>query len=72
MRSEYGTHSLRQTKAAIVYGATGNLGAVQVLLGHAKIENTVRLFDLAGLIRWTWPTSAGLASVPWPTDAEAR
>jgi site-specific recombinase XerC len=41
-REEYGTHSLRRTKAAIIYKATGNLRAVQILLGHTKIENTVR------------------------------
>ncbi|MGY6552730.1 MAG: tyrosine-type recombinase/integrase [Erythrobacter sp.] len=40
-RSEYGTHSLRRTKASIIYRATGNLSAVQILLGHSKIENTV-------------------------------
>jgi integrase len=39
---EYGTHSLRRTKASIIYKATGNLRAIQILLGHAKIENTVR------------------------------
>lgn len=39
---EYGTHSLRRTKALIIYKATGNLRAIQILLGHAKIENTVR------------------------------
>jgi integrase len=43
LRSEdYGTHSLRRTKAAIIYKATGNLRAVQILLGHTKIESTVR------------------------------
>ena len=41
-REEYGTHSLRRTKASIIYRATGNLRAVQILLGHTKIENTVR------------------------------
>ena len=41
-REEYGTHSLRRTKASIIYKATGNLSAVQLLLGHTKIENTVR------------------------------
>ena len=41
-REEYGTHSLRRTKASIIYKATGNLRAVQILLGHTKIENTVR------------------------------
>ena len=40
--SEYGTHSLRRTKVAQIYRKTGNLRAVQLLLGHAKIESTVR------------------------------
>lgn len=39
---EYGTHSLRRTKASMIYKATGNLRAVQILLGHSKIENTVK------------------------------
>jgi len=39
---EYGTHSLRRTKAAMIYRATGNIRAIQILLGHSKIENTVR------------------------------
>ena len=38
----YGTHSLRRTKAAQIYRKTGNLRAVQLLLGHAKLESTVR------------------------------
>lgn len=41
-REDYGTHSLRRTKAAIIYNQTGNLRAVQILLGHTKIETTVR------------------------------
>ena len=41
-REDYGTHSLRRTKASIIYKATGNLRAVQILLGHIKIESTVR------------------------------
>jgi integrase len=41
-RAEYGTHSLRRTKASLIYKATGNLRAIQILLGHTKIENTVR------------------------------
>ncbi len=41
-REDYGTHSMRRTKAAMIYRATGNLRAVQILLGHTKIENTVR------------------------------
>jgi hypothetical protein len=39
---DYGTHSLRRTKASIIYQQTGNLRAVQILLGHTKIESTVR------------------------------
>jgi integrase len=40
--SAYGTHSMRRTKAAQIYRKTGNLRAVQLLLGHTKIESTVR------------------------------
>jgi site-specific recombinase XerC len=39
---DYGTHSLRRTKASIIYKQSGNLRAVQILLGHNKIESTVR------------------------------
>lgn len=41
-KREYGTHSMRRTKASMIYKATGNLRAVQILLGHTNIENTVR------------------------------
>lgn len=41
-RAAYGTHSLRRTKVALIYKRTGNLRAVQILLGHTKIESTVR------------------------------
>ena len=41
-RAEYVTHSARRTKAAMIYRATGNIRAIQILLGHTKIENTVR------------------------------
>ena len=40
--SGYGTHSLRRTKAAEIYRKIGNLSAVQLLLGHTKIDITVR------------------------------
>ncbi len=40
--SGYGTHSLRRTKAAQIYRKTGNLRAVQLLLGHTKVDSTVR------------------------------
>lgn len=39
---EYGTHSLRRTKASMIYKRTGNLRTVQLLLGHSKTENTIR------------------------------
>jgi hypothetical protein len=38
----YGTHSMRRTKAAQIYRKTGNLRAVQLLIGHTKLESTVR------------------------------
>ncbi len=38
----YGTHSLRRTKATLIHKRTGNLRAVQILLGRTKIESTVR------------------------------
>ena len=40
--SGYGRHSLRRTKAAEIYRKTGNLRAVQLLLGHTKVDSTVR------------------------------
>jgi len=42
----YGTHSLRRTKAALIYRKTGNLRAVQLLLGHSKIESTVKYLGI--------------------------
>ena len=38
----YGTHSIRRTKASLIYKSTKNLRAVQLLLGHTKLESTVR------------------------------
>jgi integrase len=43
---KYGTHSLRRTKAALIYKKTGNLRAVQLLLGHTKLESTVRYLGI--------------------------
>jgi site-specific recombinase XerC len=42
----YGTHSIRRTKATLIYKRTKNLRAVQLLLGHAKIESTVRYLGI--------------------------
>ena len=38
----YGTHSMRRTKVSLLYKKTGNLRACQLLLGHTKLESTVR------------------------------
>ena len=42
----YGTHSIRRTKVAQIYQKTGNLRAVQLLLGHTKLESTVRYLGI--------------------------
>ena len=42
----YGTHSLWRTKATLIYRRTGNLRAVQLLLGHRRIESTVRYLGI--------------------------
>jgi integrase len=42
----FGTHSLRRTKATLIYRRTGNLRAVQLLLGHRKIESTARYLGI--------------------------
>jgi integrase len=44
--SLFGTHSLRRTKATLIYRRTGNLRAVQLQLGHTKIESTVRYLGI--------------------------
>lgn len=42
----YGTHTLRRTKASLIYRRTKNLRAVQLLLGHTKLESTVRYLGI--------------------------
>jgi site-specific recombinase XerC len=42
----YGTHSMRRTNATQIYRKTGNLRAVQLLLGHTKLESTVRYLGI--------------------------
>ena len=44
--SAYGTHSMRRTKVAQIYKKTDNLRAVQLLLGHTKMDSTVRYLDV--------------------------
>ena len=43
---KFATHSLRRTKATLIYRRTGNLRAVQLLLGHGKIESTARYLGI--------------------------
>lgn len=45
-RAEYSTRSLRRTKAPMIYRVTGNLRAIQILLGHTKIEKIVGNIDV--------------------------
>lgn len=42
----YGTHSLRRTKVSLIYHQTKNLRAIQLLLGHKKLESTVRYLGI--------------------------
>ena len=44
--ADYGTHTLRRTKASLIYRRTKNLRAVQLLLGHNKLESTVRYLGI--------------------------
>jgi integrase len=44
--AEYGTHSMRRTKATLIYRRTKNLRAVQILLGHTKMESTIRYLGI--------------------------
>jgi len=55
-----GRHSLRRTKASIIYRATGNLRAVQIPLGHSKIENMVRYLGILGEGPFSVTTSGAL------------
>jgi len=45
-RADYGTHSMRRTKATLIYRRTKNLRAVQLLPGHSKLESTVRYLGI--------------------------
>jgi integrase len=50
----YGTHSIRRTKATLIYRRTRNIRAVQLLLGHTKLESTVRYLGIEMETRWSW------------------
>ena len=65
---DYGTHSLRRTKASMIYRATGNIRAIQILLGHSKIETTVRYLGVDAEDALLWP-SRPRSDVVRPSDA---
>ena len=44
--TSFGTHSIKRTKVAYIYRKTGNLRAVQLLLGHRKMDSTVRYLGI--------------------------
>ena len=44
--SKYGTHTMRRTKATLIYRQTKNLRAIQLLLGHSRIESTIRYLGI--------------------------
>jgi site-specific recombinase XerD len=52
--SAYSTHSIRRTQASLIYRRTKNLRAVQLLLGHSKMESTVRYLGIEQMTRWKW------------------
>jgi site-specific recombinase XerC len=68
----YGTHTLRRTKASLIYRRTKNLRAVQLLLGHTKLESTVRYLrievddalEMAEQTEVKYPTSANKKIAP--------
>ena len=58
----YGTHSMRRTKPTLIYRRTKNLRAVQLLLGHTKLESTVRSWDRGGRRVGNGGADGGVAS----------
>src|SRR5207244_1181074 len=52
----YGTHSLRRTKATLIYRRTRNLRAVQLLLGRTKLESNVRYLGIESTMHWRSPS----------------
>ncbi|WP_206615571.1 hypothetical protein [Solirhodobacter olei] len=70
-KEDYGTHSRRRTKASINYNATRNLRAVQVLLGHPKIENMVRASEFRGFLVQLQSLAATTAGESWRSSHDA-
>lgn len=44
--ADYGTHTMRRTKATLIYRSTKNIRAVQLLLGHSRLESTIRYLGI--------------------------
>ena len=65
----YGTHSLRRTKATLVYRKTKNLPVGQLLLGHTKIESTVRALgiEVDDALEMAAPAELSLLTISEPT-----
>ena len=61
----YGTHTLRRTKATLIYRRTRNLRAVQLLLGHAKLESTVRYSESRSTTPWRSPSKRRCSLIGW-------
>jgi integrase len=54
--AEYGTHSMRRTKASLIYRRTKNLRAVQLFLGHTKLKSTGATWASKSRTPWRWPS----------------
>jgi len=74
----FGTRSLRRTKATLIYRKTGNLRAVQLLLGHTKIDSTFRYLGIEVDEPWPLPNRSKLkvgverTRSTWPATSHAR
>lgn len=70
----YGTHSLRRTKILLVYNKTGNLRACQFLLGHRKLESTVRDLgmEVYGVLEMSEQRDLWLATGPEAEPSDCR
>jgi integrase len=44
--ADYGTHTMRRTKATLIYRSTKNIRAAQLLLGHSRLESTIRYLGI--------------------------
>ena len=68
----YGTHSMRRTKPTLIYRRTRNLRAVQLLLGHTKLESTVRYLGIEVDDAWRLPSKRRCSAAGRVSDRHAR